>query len=89
LELRYLFGVGGAPPLNPAQRALSNQMIRYWSQFVITGEPKVAGLPDWPPIGPDPAEGPWMSLRPDGAGVMPSFGASHQCPFWASLKGKR
>ncbi|MBV9353356.1 MAG: carboxylesterase family protein [Mycobacterium sp.] len=89
LELRYLFGVGGAPPLNPAQRALSNQMIRYWSQFVVTGEPKVAGLPDWPPIGPEPAKGPWMSLRPDGAGVMPSFGASHQCPFWASLKGKR
>jgi para-nitrobenzyl esterase len=89
LELRYLFGVGGAPPLNPAQRALSNQMIRYWSQFVTTGAPKVAGLPDWPPVGPNPANSPWMSLRPDATRVMLNFDASHQCPFWASLKGKR
>ena len=89
LELRYLFGVGGAPPLNPEQRALSNQMIRYWSQFVTTGAPKVAGLPDWPPVGPNPANSRWMSLRPDGTRVMLNFDASHQCPFWASLKGNR
>ena len=36
LELRYLFDIGGAPPLNPAQRELSAQMIGYWAQFVTT-----------------------------------------------------
>ena len=48
LELRYLFDVGGAPPLNPAQRELSDQMVSYWSQFVKNGTPEVSGLPDWP-----------------------------------------
>lgn len=38
LELRYLFDVGGAPPLDPAQQRLSDQMIDYWSAFVRTGE---------------------------------------------------
>jgi para-nitrobenzyl esterase len=36
-ELRYLFDIGGVGALNPAQRALSNEMIRFWSQFVTTG----------------------------------------------------
>ena len=40
LELRYLFNVGGAPPLDPAQRVLSDQMISYWSHFVTNGAPE-------------------------------------------------
>lgn len=86
LELRYLFNVGGAPPLDPAQRVLSDQMIKYWSQFVTTGSPQTAGQPGWPVMGGDP--GRWMSLRPDGSRVVTTFADSHQCPFWASLKGK-
>ncbi|SRX92046.1 carboxylesterase [Stackebrandtia nassauensis DSM] [Mycobacterium shimoidei] len=86
LELRYLFKVGGAPPLDLAQRALSDQMIAYWSQFVTSGEPKVAKAPDWPALRGDHA--PWMSLRPDGSRVMTTFEESHQCPFWATLKGR-
>ncbi|MGV0803007.1 carboxylesterase family protein, partial [Mycolicibacterium elephantis] len=34
LELRYLFDVGGAPPLNAKQQRLSEQMIDHWSEFV-------------------------------------------------------
>ncbi len=48
LELRYLFDVGGAPALTAAQRALSEQMIDYWSAFVATGVPATDGHPDWP-----------------------------------------
>lgn len=83
LELRYLFEVGGAPPMDPAQKALSDQMIDYWSRFIASGAPKAAGQPDWPALGGDAQ--PWMSLQPDGSRVVTTFGKNHQCPFWASL----
>lgn len=82
LELRYLFDVGGAPPLNAAQERLSEQMIDYVSRFVATGSPG----PDWPRLTPGDA-GERMSLQPDGNRVVTSFEQTHQCPFWASLKG--
>jgi para-nitrobenzyl esterase len=87
LDLRYLFDIGGPQPLNSAQRALSNEMIRYWSQFVISSAPKVAGLPGWPALGDDAAGSPWMSLQPDGSRALAGFDAAHQCPFWAGAKG--
>jgi para-nitrobenzyl esterase len=78
LELRYLFDVGGAPPLNPAQQELSNQMIDYWTQFVKDGEPRG----DWPEFG----DGQVMSLQPDGSRVITDFGKAHQCEFWAGIR---
>jgi para-nitrobenzyl esterase len=86
LELRYLFDVGGAPPLNPAQRELSDQMISYWSQFVRNGAPEVSGLPDWPQLG---ADGKRMSLQTGQLTITTDFSVRHQCPFWATLKGTR
>jgi para-nitrobenzyl esterase len=89
LDLRYLFNMGGQQPLDSAQRALSNEMIRYWSQFVTSGAPKVAGLPVWPALGDDPASSPWMSLQPEGSRALVGFDSAHQCPFWAGAKGLR
>lgn len=89
LELRYLFDVGGAPPLDPAQRALSDEMVAYWSQFVKTGTPDVTGLPDWPQLGADGATGKRMSLQTGQLTITEDFSARHQCPFWATLKGAR
>ncbi len=80
LELRYLFDVGGASPPDPAQVALSDQMIDYWAAFVRTGDPHVDGRPAWPGV----AEG-VMSLQPDGSRMVGDFGAVHQCQFWDSL----
>jgi para-nitrobenzyl esterase len=88
LELGYLFEVGGAPPLDPAQRRLADQMIAYWSRFVATGAPRVDGQPDWPELGTDAATAPRMSLQPDGSRVVNDFDQSHQCPFWATLKSR-
>jgi para-nitrobenzyl esterase len=88
LELRYLFNVGGAVPLDPEQRMLSDQMISYWSHFVATGAPKATGQPRWPAKNGDPDHNFWMSLRPDGSRVINNFEELHQCPFWASLKGR-
>lgn len=89
LELRYLFDIGGAPPLNPAQSRLSDQMIRYWSEFVKTGAPDVAGQPEWPALGPDAATAPRLSLQTGDPSITTDFGARHQCPFWASVRGAR
>jgi para-nitrobenzyl esterase len=86
LELRYLFDVGGTPALNPTQQRLSEQMIDFWSQFVKTGAPYVEGQPDWPELGSQDA-GERMSLQPDGNRVITTFEQTHQCPFWAGLKG--
>jgi para-nitrobenzyl esterase len=81
LELRYLFDVGGAPPLSPEQQRLSNEMIGHWSEFVSTGTPGT----DWPALrGGEPSV--VMSLQPDGNRVDANFEQEHQCPFWASLK---
>jgi len=86
LELRYLFDVGGAPPLDPAQQALSNQMIDYWSKFVATGAPDVDGQPKWPAFDDDPGSENRLSLQPDGSRLVNGFGDAHQCAFWAGLK---
>jgi para-nitrobenzyl esterase len=87
LELRYLFDVGGVPPLNSGQRALSDQMIDYWSHFVATGTPSASGQPEWPEIGDDRGAGKFLSLQPDGSHVVTTFEQEHQCAFWASVKG--
>jgi para-nitrobenzyl esterase len=82
LELRYLFDVGGAPALDPAQQQLSDQMIDYWSEFVSTGS-----LGDgWPAVD-DADAGTRMSLQPDGSRVVTTFEQEHRCAFWASLPG--
>lgn len=80
LELRYLFDMGGAPPLDADQQVLSGQMIDFWSQFVRDGKPGDA----WPEFG---AEEKRLSLEPDGNKVVTDFAEKHQCPFWAGLKG--
>lgn len=87
LELRYLFDIGGAPPLNPAQQVLSDQMVAYWSQFVKTGAPDVEGQPEWPQLGADAATGPRMSLQTGPLSITTDYAARHQCAFWATVKG--
>ncbi|HTY28022.1 MAG TPA: carboxylesterase family protein [Mycobacterium sp.] len=89
LELRYLFDIGGAPPLNPAQRQLADQMIAYWSQFVKNGAPDVSGQPQWPQVGIDPSTGPRLSLQTGTLSITTDYAARHQCAFWATLAGPR
>ena len=86
LDLRYLFDVGGAPPLDAAQQRLSDQMIGYWAGFVSTGVPEVAGAPAWPSINGHPVDGPRMSFVAAGPRVSESFERDHQCAFWAGLR---
>ena len=81
LDLRYLFDIGGAPALTPAQQRLSDQMIDYWTSFVSAGTPHAPGAPDWPAL--RGADGPRMSFGADGPRVGTTFARDHQCAFWA------
>ncbi len=85
LELRYLFDVGGAPPLDGAQQQLSEQMISYWGQFVSTGVPGLAGAPVWPQVDDHAPARQTMSFEPTGSRLITTFGEDHQCGFWAGL----
>jgi para-nitrobenzyl esterase len=81
LELRYLFDVGGAPPLSPQQETLSEAMVDYWSAFVTAGAPAASGATEWPQFG----DGSHLSLQPGGNRVTKQFAHDHQCAFWADL----
>jgi para-nitrobenzyl esterase len=85
LELRYLFDVGGAPPLDPAQQRLSDEMIRYWAGFVTTGAPQVDGQPPWPALGRNVTDGARMSLQTPEVHTFSDYDEAHQCAFWTSV----
>ena len=82
LELRYLFDMGGAPPLNAPQRTLSDQMIAYWSRFVATGSPDTPGQPMWPRLNPDEPQR--LSLQTGTPVLAGDFAERHKCDFWST-----
>ena len=50
-EIEYVFGSLDSRkgvPWEPIDRTLSDAMTSYWAAFARTGEPKAAGLPEWP-----------------------------------------
>jgi para-nitrobenzyl esterase len=69
-------------PQTDAQKRLSEQMERYWANFVKTGDPNGPGLVNWQPY--DTAGRYFLSLTPDGNRMMDNFDAAHHCAFWAS-----
>ena len=50
-ELWYTFGTLGRAwrPFTPADQALSDRMLDYWTNFMKTGDPNGAALPEWKP----------------------------------------
>ncbi|MWK33739.1 carboxylesterase family protein [Actinomadura sp. J1-007] len=81
-ELQYLFDDKQLPgPATSAQRKLSDQMMRYWSQFAHTGNPNGHDLPKWSPFqGREHVQ----SLAPDAIGPV-DLAQEHQCAFWATI----
>jgi para-nitrobenzyl esterase len=58
-ELPYVFGTLAAAPerhFTAADFSISARLMRYWVDFVKTGNPNGAGLPGWPAIGPRDAK---------------------------------
>jgi para-nitrobenzyl esterase len=77
-ELPYLFDQAGFPgTLDPAQSALADQMIAYWSRFAATGNPNGGDLPPWQAFQGGNAQ----SLAP-GAIAQVDVAAEHNCAFW-------
>jgi para-nitrobenzyl esterase len=80
-DLQYLFDDEQfRRPLNASQRHLSDQMIRYWTQFAHTGDPNSAATPTWPRFTGSTVQ----SLDPSGIHGA-DLGREHQCGFWKSL----
>ncbi|MFI7586764.1 carboxylesterase/lipase family protein [Spongisporangium articulatum] len=84
-ELFYLMDKALALPtpiLNAKQKALSRQMIGYWTTFARTGDPNGGGRPTWPQA----SSGNLLKLTTQGAGPAPSslaaFAADHRCDAW-------
>ncbi|AYC34478.1 carboxylesterase family protein [Pseudomonas cavernae] len=99
-ELPFLFNrhtaLGTSVTLNAAQQAMSGQMVRYWTNFIKSGNPNGSGLPSWKPFD---ANGNWlglerqglMKLRPGDVGmtydslVVKDFNDDHHCDYWDTV----
>lgn len=77
-ELSYLFD---QVPLTREQRALSRQMIQYWTNFATSGDPNGRGLPRWPRFTPETPV--VMELGAAGPRLDEDFEGRHKCQFWS------
>jgi carboxylesterase type B len=92
MELAYMWpsfdnGIPLAAQFTPAQRQLSEEMVRYWGAFTRLRVPFVPRQALWPPHG---ATNRILSLRPGGATVTISdaeYAAEHNCDLWDALSG--
>jgi para-nitrobenzyl esterase len=81
-EIQYLFTLPKST-LSAEQKALSDQMVKYWTNFAKTGDPNGAGLPNWPAY--TSAANGILSLAPGDGGttVTTKFGDDHKCDLIA------
>ncbi|MFG2547715.1 carboxylesterase/lipase family protein [Streptomyces sp. NPDC048594] len=81
-ELPYLFELEEIAPLDEAQRALSEVMIRTWSRFARTG------TTDWAPGTPASANARSFASGPGGVRSV-DLAEEHRFGFWKSLPEAR
>ncbi|RYE04316.1 MAG: carboxylesterase family protein [Sphingomonadales bacterium] len=84
-ELPYVFGTfDGVGPLwpkipeTPAEHALSDAMIGYWTSFAATGAPKASGAPDWPVFGATRSYLHFTDTPKAEAGLLPGMFELHE-----------
>ena len=83
-DVPYLFDLGGQDLLKtPAQRALADQLIDYWTSFARTGTPSAPGAPAWPAT--TGADGP--SLLFGDRTTSADLAETHHCGFWSTVTG--
>lgn len=81
-EIQYLFDLPSTARLTDAQKALSEEMVGYWSRFVKsrTGDPNPTGSTAWPRY--DVSTEPVLQFKPTGSTVANDFKAAHKCAVW-------
>jgi para-nitrobenzyl esterase len=83
-EVPYVFrtfaGLFYSP--TPAEKALSDQMQRYWRNFAATGDPNGAGLPTWSQYEPTADNAVRLDIP---IGSVSRFEAA-QCDFWDTVQ---
>ncbi|MEY4763763.1 MAG: Para-nitrobenzyl esterase [Pseudomonadota bacterium] len=96
-DLLYIFQtpVSGLsfPGLDAAQLALSEQMLGYWRNFMVTGNPNEGPAqgaskgPKWPRYGK--GNSPVQSLKPEGIVTLADgqYANAHKCGLWSSYYG--
>jgi para-nitrobenzyl esterase len=94
-EIQYLFpfhnpsGLGlnlTQTPLNAAQQKLSDQMVRYWTEFAESGSPNGDDRPFWSRF--DRRRQVMQSLNTPGPVPESDFATAHKCAFWDQLSGR-
>jgi para-nitrobenzyl esterase len=94
-EIQYIFpsanpsGVGlnlPQTPLNANQRALSDRMVGYWTEFARNGDPNGNGAPHWPQF--ERGRQVMQSFVPPTPATETNFATAHKCTFWDQLTGR-
>ncbi|HEX5462496.1 MAG TPA: carboxylesterase family protein [Steroidobacteraceae bacterium] len=86
-ELPYVFGTLGAARqrhFTAVDRAISARLMRYWIDFVKSGDPNGAGLPSWPAMGAQDPEVMVLTATPKAGPVLPPRKLSAMQAFIAS-----
>ncbi|WP_394841596.1 carboxylesterase family protein [Pendulispora brunnea] len=89
-EVPYLMNLlGFNPNFTADQKALSDQMIGYWTRFAKTGNPNGGGSPAWAPVCGSDTTPNTQGLDTGAGGIHPvDISAEHQCEFWEGLTGE-
>ncbi len=79
-EIPYVFGTMAKAatawpraPDTPEERALSDAMLSYWTNFARSGRPTAQGQPDWQPYGPARAYMAFADAPRPGTRLMPGM----------------
>jgi para-nitrobenzyl esterase len=91
-ELQYLFpayhGATGTPhQLNAAQARLSDDIVKYWTNFALQANPNSADTPSWPSYRNGSTSDNWQSLNLPRPVTLSQgeYASVHQCDFWDAL----
>jgi para-nitrobenzyl esterase len=84
-ELPFIFGTAAHTPPNwpkiddsPAEAALSEAMMSYWTSFAKTGEPRAANSPNWPVYGSSGAYMDFTDAAHPSVDLFPGMYALHE-----------
>jgi len=82
-EIPYAFGTLDSVdrPFRPADYALSEQMMAYWTQFIRTGDPNGPDLPAWPAF----TEAEPQAMRLDSVSAAGALPNQAQLDWWQAF----